>query len=139
MPDLTPLEAAEKKIARCNDCGMPYGGPAWVDTVLSNEQWNLIFPEHDGLLCANCIAKRAQKLGAISIFAKINFSGDYNKISAGEYRQVVHGRWLPIERIWKYSHQWTCSECGNPFLTGKYVYCPSCGALMGKDDSHEIN
>ena len=56
---------------KCCDCGMPYGGEDWIDTVLSNEQWDLIVPEHNGILCANCIIKRASKLEKI-IIVKMN-------------------------------------------------------------------
>jgi len=52
------------KITKCNDCGMLYGKDDWIDTVLSNEQWKLILPK-DGILCANCIIKRASKLDNI--------------------------------------------------------------------------
>jgi len=64
-------------MAKCDDCGMPYGGDDWEDTVLSNEQWKLISPEN-GLLCANCIIKRASKLENI-IIAKMTlvFADDY--------------------------------------------------------------
>ncbi|MGX8701535.1 hypothetical protein [Caproiciproducens sp.] len=63
--------------AKCYDCGMPYGGTNWVDLTLPNDQWDLVFPEHEGLLCANCIVKRAAKLGAISIEAKLKLPEDY--------------------------------------------------------------
>ena len=65
-------------VAECFDCGMAYGESDWVDTVLPNEQWDMIFPEHDGLLCANCIIKRASKLTGI-IIAKTTliFASDY--------------------------------------------------------------
>lgn len=53
--------------ASCHDCGLPYGGHEWVDTVLSDEQWEMVFPERYGLLCANCIIRRASKLSAIII------------------------------------------------------------------------
>lgn len=62
--------------AKCFDCGLPYGGDNWVDMVLPNEQWNEIFPEHNGLLCPNCIMKRASKLNTIRIDAKLVFSKD---------------------------------------------------------------
>jgi hypothetical protein len=51
------------KTVCCKDCGMPYGGDNWLDTVLSNKQWLLIHPDGEGgILCANCIIKRAAKL-----------------------------------------------------------------------------
>lgn len=67
-------------MAECFDCGMEYGGEDWIDTVLPNEQWKMIFPEHDGLLCSNCIIKRASKLDNI-IIAKMTlvFAKDYKQ------------------------------------------------------------
>ena len=64
MSELQPCRLCGKR-AICHDCGTPYGGPDWVDTVLPDEQWKLIFPEQDGLLCANCIIKRASRLDGI--------------------------------------------------------------------------
>jgi hypothetical protein len=59
---------------------MPYGGDDWKDTVLPTEQWLMIHPEGEGgILCANCIVKRASKLpGAIILKARIVFAGDYD-------------------------------------------------------------
>jgi len=63
----------------CYDCGIPYGDKDWVDTVLSGEQWELIFPEHNGFLCANCIIKRASKLdGIICAKMQLVFEKDIN-------------------------------------------------------------
>ena len=56
----------------CKDCDLPYI-EFGLDTTLTNEQWLMIHPEGEGgLLCANCIARRAEKLdGAIAIRAII--------------------------------------------------------------------
>lgn len=55
----------------CLDCNLPYE-EFGLDTTLSNKQWLMIHPGGDGLLCANCIAKRAGKIdGAIAIRAEI--------------------------------------------------------------------
>jgi hypothetical protein len=64
---------------KCKDCGMSYGGDEWIDTVISNDQWKLIFPELDGILCANCIIKRAAKLGFT--FAKMKLINGTSTIS----------------------------------------------------------
>ncbi len=62
---------------RCRDCGMIYGGIDWIDTVLPNEQWKMICPE-GGVLCANCIVKRASKLdNVIIIKMTLVFADDY--------------------------------------------------------------
>ena len=46
-------------MASCIDCGTPY--PFGLDVVLPDQQWKWICPT-DGLLCANCIARRAVEL-----------------------------------------------------------------------------
>ena len=59
----------------CLDCGMPYGGQDWLDLVLPRWQWLEIHPADGGVLCANCIVKRASKIpGAVSIHATIGIS-----------------------------------------------------------------
>lgn len=58
---------------------MEYGTDDWVDTVLSDGQWKLIFPEKDGILCANCIIKRASQLeGIIRADMTLIFADDIN-------------------------------------------------------------
>lgn len=53
--------------AFCYDCGLEY--PFGLDLILPDEQWNWIFPEGngEGLLCPNCIAIRAEKVGASTV------------------------------------------------------------------------
>ena len=66
------------KIAKCDDCGMLYGEDDWVDTVMPHFQWKIISPEN-GILCANCIVKRASKLENIRILkTELIFSDDDN-------------------------------------------------------------
>ena len=52
----------KKYKAACYDCGIKY--PFGLDLILPDRQWNHIFPEGngEGLLCPNCIAKRANKI-----------------------------------------------------------------------------
>ena len=52
----------------CLDCGIPYADMG-SDLVLPDQQWKVIFPEENGLLCANCICKRVSKQDATSIMA----------------------------------------------------------------------
>ena len=63
---------ASKRYPVCIDCSLPYV-EFGLDTTLSDEQWLKIRPEGlHGLLCANCIARRAEKLkGSIAIRATI--------------------------------------------------------------------
>jgi len=54
----------------CQDCGKPYSGFSF-DLVLPDQQWKVICPE-DGILCANCICRRAEKHGGTAILGWIN-------------------------------------------------------------------
>jgi len=59
-------------VVRCRDCGIPYS-ELGLDLVLPDQQWERIFPEEGGILCANCICKRAAKRdGATVIHAWID-------------------------------------------------------------------
>ena len=51
-------------------------------------------------------------------------------VSREQVEKVWRGEWKPIERLWKYSHQWQCSRCGQPTLTDQKQFCDSCGAPM---------
>ena len=51
-------------------------------------------------------------------------------VSRGQVEKVWRGEWKPIERLWKYSHQWQCSRCGQPTLTDQKQFCDFCGAPM---------
>jgi hypothetical protein len=61
-------------VAYCLDCGVEYR-TLGLDIILPDQQWNVICPEN-GILCANCICKRAAKFGGTSILAWID-SIDY--------------------------------------------------------------
>lgn len=58
-------------------------------------------------------------------------------ISREQVEKVWRGEWKPIERLWKYSHQWQCSRCGQPTLTDQKQFCDFCGAPM-TDEAVEI-
>lgn len=52
-------------MSKCEDCGLLYQ-EFGIDTTLSNAQWLAVHPEGiDGILCANCIVKRASYLPGI--------------------------------------------------------------------------
>ena len=51
-------------------------------------------------------------------------------VSREQVEKVWRGEWKPIERLWKYSHQWQCSRCGQPTLTDQKQFCDFCGAPM---------
>lgn len=62
---------------RCLDCGLPYEVMG-VDLVLPDQQWKVICPEAGGILCANCLCKRAQGFSASAILGWID-NLDYSK------------------------------------------------------------
>ncbi|MFA6661796.1 MAG: hypothetical protein WCS56_02030 [Bacilli bacterium] len=74
MDMVTVLNKTNK--SKCNDCGMFYGDGDWIDTILTHDQW-LLIAKREEILCANCIVKRASKIGVISIKAKLMFAEDY--------------------------------------------------------------
>ncbi len=47
--------------SNCADCGLPYENFG-IDTTLPNLQWKELTPDSVGLLCANCICRRAEKM-----------------------------------------------------------------------------
>lgn len=58
----------------CMDCGME----SELDCVLTKTQWLMINPKDGGMLCANCIIKRAAKLPhVINLQCYISFADDY--------------------------------------------------------------
>ena len=58
---------------KCLDCDLPYT-EFGLDMTLPNEQWLMIHPDNGGLLCANCIVKRVERLPrTIAIRARIEF------------------------------------------------------------------
>lgn len=66
---------AAPALSDCLDCGMPYGGDDWLDCVLPRWQWLEINPDDGGILCANCMVKRASKLpGVVGFHAVIGIS-----------------------------------------------------------------
>lgn len=58
-------------------------------------------------------------------------------VSREQVERMWRGEWKPIERLWKYSHQWQCSRCGHPTLIDKKQFCDNCGAPM-TDEAVEI-
>lgn len=60
---------AERRPLGCYDCGFSYGGIGWVDVLVPNDVWAQISPTHDegGVLCFNCIARRAERLGLTDV------------------------------------------------------------------------
>lgn len=68
----------------CADCGLPYSDDGWCDAVVPDEVWNdRIGPHGDGsgLLCFNCMTRRAVRLGMTNVPLSIN---------SGPWRVIVH-------------------------------------------------
>ena len=60
---------------RCMDCGVENS----IDIVLTREQWLKINPKDGGILCANCIVRRASALAhVINVQAYIAFASDFD-------------------------------------------------------------
>lgn len=51
----------------CYDCGLQYGGDAWVEAIIPDKIWNKIRPteckKDCGILCISCITRRLNILG----------------------------------------------------------------------------
>jgi len=49
----------------CYDCGLEYGGDAWIEAVIPDKVWEVISPSHNqgGILCISCIARRLTEYG----------------------------------------------------------------------------
>lgn len=57
------------------------------------------------------------------------------KIAAGEYKPMVHGKWVfgdTLGRSWMKCNKCLVLQSGQ---TATFTYCPNCGAKMG--DCHE--
>lgn len=96
MGDL-PEEPRETTVsppkADCADCGLEYGTDDWLDTVLTLEQWKLIGGEQAGILCANCIIRRASRLpNVVNLSGRITFRKDFE--SDGDIRDEL----VPLRR-----------------------------------------
>lgn len=52
---------------RCLDCGLLYSDFG-LDNHVPRAQWLAIHPDENGVLCANCVVKRMEKLGATCVY-----------------------------------------------------------------------
>ncbi len=62
---------------KCRDCEVPYESLG-LDLVLPDQQWRVLCPE-GGVLCANCICKRAEKLSGSTVIQAWIDDMDYSK------------------------------------------------------------
>lgn len=64
-----------KEALACQGCGLPYEEMP-LDITLPHYQWDMITTKEEGygMLCANCIVKRARKLpGIIAVRVTLDF------------------------------------------------------------------
>lgn len=86
----TPTERTSEPILRCEDCALPYCRFP-LDCVVPDEQWAAIHPfGGGGVLCALCMAARANRRGATVMHASFEglngISGQVKTGSATLYR-----------------------------------------------------
>jgi rubrerythrin len=67
------------------------------------------------------------------------------RVASGELAEVVHAHWIEMDddcsNLWKCSHcglVWEMSNDDTP-QENEMFQCPTCGALLGKGDSHEAD
>ncbi len=102
---LAPEAATDGRLA-CDDCALPYAEFP-LDLVLPDEQWEAIHPAEAGVLCAQCIVRRASKVPGVT---------------------VVHARWDAPEG------DLATLRCGRGHQT-KQPKCPACHDLTRKVQS----
>lgn len=103
------------KEVKCADCGLLYS-KFGLDFVLPDQQWQAI--AHDGvnILCGNCIALRAEKLGTTAVLIWLD-NLDYGKVPE---KECTHDnretKWTPFYHTKVYSI--TCKDCGKELAKG---------------------
>jgi len=64
-------------MSMCMDYGADYEETMAISLLIPKTQWLRINPEDGGLLCANCMLRRASALpGAVNITGRITFGDD---------------------------------------------------------------
>jgi len=55
--------------AKCYDCGLEYGGDAWIEATIPDSVWTQISPRENGagLLCIACICRRLTAHGMSNV------------------------------------------------------------------------
>lgn len=78
---------------KCEDCGLAYGSPTWVDVVIPDPTWRLIHHEdHEVVLCLTCMTGRLVMEGLYNVPVMI-MSGPYRHDPGFWWDQgVEHGR-----------------------------------------------
>ena len=126
MPDLTPLEAAEIMEESARQAKCMIDAPTIFFSTASQSAG----------------VDRLKKCEmAYSLAASL-----LRAIAAGEYEPVMHAKWKLVSDGTQ-CNLVKCTHCGRSIAVARNVpldewraakpYCDQCGALMGKDDSHE--
>jgi hypothetical protein len=58
----------------CYDCGLPYASAHWIEAVVPHDIWNKYLSPtggDGGILCINCMAKRAVDAGLSDVPVKL--------------------------------------------------------------------
>jgi hypothetical protein len=71
--DVCPRHGHSHEPLACYDCGLPYAGDHWVEAVVPHHIWNnhLSPSQSGGILCINCMAKRASERGLKDVPIKL--------------------------------------------------------------------
>lgn len=81
---------------KCLDCGLDYSQMG-LDLVLPDQQWKVVCPE-GGILCANCICKRADKVWGTAILAWVD-NMDYECVSLPSGLPKIDTSHLKLKKI----------------------------------------
>jgi hypothetical protein len=78
----------------CQDCGLEYGCPEWLEAVVPNDIWAKISPtgDSDGLLCITCMARRCAALGMEDV--PMMLAAGVFALEPYRPYSVVEGAWL---------------------------------------------
>lgn len=78
----------------CQDCGLEYGCPEWLEAVVPNDIWAKISPtgDSDGLLCITCMAMRCAALGMEDV--PMMLAAGVFALEPYRPYSVVEGAWL---------------------------------------------
>jgi hypothetical protein len=113
----------------CLDCDRLYDNFC-LDVVLSKEQWKIIHPDEQGVLCAQCIINRAGKIGAIAAIMTIDFgSAQPLQPSLEEKKEDLVASDINTDVSSVASHSCTFSNNTGQVTTDTLMceLCPKCG------------
>jgi len=90
----------KKRKVGCYDCGLEYGGDAWIEAIIPDRVWDEIRPDGCekgcGILCISCIVKRLREKGFRNIPIWLCGTEPIQAIPGSP------GDCLPILRYWEW-------------------------------------